>query len=76
MTQLLDDLAKRAQNLSMEERAQLAQALLDSIDHESPPEIRDAWDEELGRRVAAYERGEARLVPAEVVFEEARRLTQ
>jgi len=76
MSALLDELSKRAKELAIEERAQLAQELLESVDHEVDPEIQAAWDTEIASRIAKYERGEAKLIPAAEVFEAARRLTQ
>jgi putative addiction module component (TIGR02574 family) len=76
MSALFDELAKKAQALTLEERAQLAQELLDSVERESDSEVAAAWDAELASRVARYERGEATLIPAEDVFAAARRLTK
>ena len=72
----LAELSKKAQDLPPEERAQLAQELLESVDQEAEPDVQAAWETEIAGRIAAYERGEAKLIPAEEVFEEARRLTQ
>ena len=76
MSELLAELAKKAQELSPEKRAQLAQELLESVDQEAGPDVQAAWETEIAGRIASYERGEAKLVSAEDVFEEARRLTQ
>lgn len=76
MSALLDELSKRAKELAVEERAQLAQELLESVDQEVNPEVQAAWDTEIASRIAKYERGEAKLIPAAEVFEAARRLTQ
>ena len=76
MSELLAELARKAQELSPEERAQLAQELLESVDQEADPDVQAAWETEIAGRIASYERGEAKLVSAEDVFEEARRLTQ
>ena len=76
MSSLLAELSKKAQDLPPEERAQLAQELLESVDQEAEPDVQAAWETEIAGRIAAYERGEAKLIPAEEVFEEARRLTQ
>ncbi len=76
MSTLLDELSKKAQTLTVEERAQLAQELLESVERESDPEVRAAWETEIADRIAKYERGEAKLIPAEDVFAAARRLTQ
>jgi putative addiction module component (TIGR02574 family) len=76
MTALLDELSKRAKELALEERAQLAQELLQSVDQEADPEVQAAWEGEIASRIAKYERGEAKLIDAADVFEAARRLTQ
>jgi putative addiction module component (TIGR02574 family) len=76
MSALLEELSKKARALDVEERAQLAQELLVSVERESDPEVQAAWDAEIADRIAKYERGDARLVPAEEVFAAARRLTQ
>lgn len=76
MSTLLDELAERAQELSVHERAQLAQELLESVDQEADPEVQAAWDEEIARRIASYEDGTAKLHDTEDVFEVARRLTR
>jgi putative addiction module component (TIGR02574 family) len=76
MSALLDELSKKAKELAVEERAQLAQELLESVEQDADPEVQAAWDAEIASRIAKYERGEARLIPAVEVFEAARRLTQ
>jgi hypothetical protein len=38
--------------------------------------VRAAWEAEIADRIARYERGEAKLIPAEDVFAAARRLTR
>ena len=76
MSALLDELSKKAKELALEERAQLAQELLESVDQEADPEVRAAWENEIASRIAKYERGEAKLIPAAEVFEAARRLSK
>ena len=76
MSALFDELSKRSRELAIEERAQLAQVLLESVDQEAEPQVQAAWETEIASRLAKYERVEARLIPATEVFEAARRLTQ
>lgn len=76
MSDLLDELSKKAQTLTVEERAQLAQELLESVERESDPDVQAAWEAEIAERITRYERGEAKLIPAEEVFAAARRLTR
>ena len=73
MSSLLDELSKKAQTLTVEERAQLAQQLLESVEWDFDPEVQAAWESEIASRIARYERGEATLIPAEDVFAAARR---
>ena len=76
MSALLDELSKKAQTLTVEERAQLAQELLESVERDADPDVQTAWETEVASRIAKYERGEAKLISAEDVFAAARRLTQ
>jgi putative addiction module component (TIGR02574 family) len=76
MSELLLELSARAKTLSPEERAQLAEILLESLEEAAPSEISAEWEREIARRVAAYERGESVTYAAEDVFAEARRLAQ
>ena len=76
MSALLDELSKKALTLTPEERAQFAQELLESVERDSDPEVQAAWEAEIASRIAKYERGEAKLVPAEDVFAAARHLTK
>ena len=76
MSDTLKELEKKAKALTAEERAQLAEVLLESL-HDTPLlEIESAWDREIEERVAAYDRGEVQTVSAEEVFAEARRLAR
>jgi putative addiction module component (TIGR02574 family) len=76
MSALLDELSCKAKELDMNERAQLAQQLMESVEQETDPDVQVAWESEIASRIARYERGEAKLIPAADVFEAARRLTQ
>ena len=72
MSQTYEALEREARLLSAEKRAQLADALLESLRGEQIAEIEAAWAVEIERRVSTYERGEAKLVAAEDVFAKAR----
>lgn len=76
MSSLLAELSERARQLPPEERAQLAEGLLESLQEWTSPEVEAAWDTEILKRIDEYERGDATLSPAADVFAEARRLTQ
>jgi putative addiction module component (TIGR02574 family) len=69
------EIEQQAQALAAEDRAKLAEALLESL--QTPiSEIETAWAQEIEERVAAFDRGETQAYAAEDVFGEARRLTQ
>jgi putative addiction module component (TIGR02574 family) len=76
MSELLLELSARAKALSPEERAELAEILLESLEASVPPELGAQWEREIGKRVAAYERGESTTYAAEDVFADARRLAR
>ncbi len=78
MSTLLEELSAKARTLSREERARLAEDLLDSLEgaSESPDDAQAAWEQEVQRRVEEVRCGSARLVPADQVFAETRRIYQ
>jgi putative addiction module component (TIGR02574 family) len=73
MSSLIDELSRKAQSLSPEDRVRLAEELLSSV-QDSDEEIEAAWEEEIKRRLEEVENGTAKLIPAEEVFAEIRRL--
>lgn len=76
MADTLKELEARARSLSPEERAKLAELLLESLRDAPLAEIEKAWEREIGERAAAYDRGELPTFSAESVFAEARRLAR
>lgn len=69
------EIEQQARALAAEERAKLAETLLESL--QAPlSEIETAWAQEIEERVAAFDRGETPAYAAEDVFAEARRLTR
>lgn len=74
MSTLVEELSARAKTLSVEDRAHLVEELLDSLQGESDTEAESAWDREIERRVAEIESGAVKLISAEEVHAEARRL--
>lgn len=75
MSQDYAEIEKSARLLTPEDRARLAEAMTESLRDAMPSEIEAAWEAEIERRVEAYERGQASLVPAEEVFAKARKIT-
>jgi len=72
----LKELEDQARALTPEERARLAETLLESLRAAPIAEIEAAWDREIEVRAAAYDRGELETISAEDVFAEARRLAR
>jgi putative addiction module component (TIGR02574 family) len=62
----VEALFNEASLLPLDDRAQLADMLLSSLDH-SP--LSPAWKAEIDRRLAAYDRGEIKAVPGEQVIQ-------
>ena len=60
------DLLKRALALPVDERAALANTLLDTLDEtDESVSIREAWDAEVARRIEDLKAGKAVTVPWE-----------
>ncbi len=73
MSDSLKRIEEQARELSAEERARLAESMLESL-QVHVAEIETAWADEIERRVAAFDRGEIQSYPAEDVFAEARNM--
>lgn len=71
----LMQILEQTRALSTEDRAKLAETLLESL---QPPisDVEKAWAEEIEQRVAAFDRGEMAAYPAEDVFADARRISR
>jgi putative addiction module component (TIGR02574 family) len=74
MTTLVEELSARARTLPSHDRARLAEELLDSLQGDTDSEADAAWDREIERRVTEIEAGTVKLISAEDVHAEARRL--
>jgi len=62
-----DQIVEQALSLGPEDRAYVADALEQSLasGNFASPEIAAAWADEIGRRLAAYDRGEIQAVDAD-----------
>jgi len=76
MTISLADIEDQARSLTPEERARLAEVLLESLQDTALSEIEAAWQREIEQRVAAYDRGELETFSAEQVFAEAKHIAR
>ncbi len=75
MNERVRAIVEEARKLTPEERRERVDLLeTELVDESTPEEIEAAWLEEVERRVAEAERGEAVFFDAEEVFAEARRL--
>jgi len=73
MADLIEELSAQARTLPAADRVRLAEELLATV-HEPDDEVEAAWDEEIRIRIADIDAGTAKLIPAEEVFEQVRRL--
>ena len=73
MSNMLAELKEKAAQLSEAERAELALALIESLDGPAEADVEEAWRVEIERRVAQVERVEVQLIPGDEVFERLRR---
>jgi putative addiction module component (TIGR02574 family) len=69
MSPEVSDLLKRALELPVEERAALANTLLDSLGT-TEQSVQEAWDEEVARRMKDLQAGKAVTVPWEQLHRE------
>lgn len=68
----IETIKQEALSLPVEERAQLAEQLLPSLDDLSEAEIERLWLREAARRAAETDQGLVVRIPAKVVSREAR----
>ncbi len=73
MANALSELKIKASQLSEHDRAELALALIESLDGPADSGVEEAWRREIERRVGQVERGEVQPVPGEEVFARVRR---
>ena len=69
MTEEAVDLLKRALNLTVAERAELAGSLIESLDENADESVQAAWDVEIVRRMEDLNSGKVKPVS----LDEARR---
>ena len=68
------DLAERGRSLAPQERERLVELLLETLVEPAAPEVEEAWNREIERRVAAHKAGEVEAFDLEDVLAEARRM--
>jgi putative addiction module component (TIGR02574 family) len=67
-----EQILQSALNLSPDDRVEIAESLILSLDEKRAAEIESAWAAEIKRRIASIERGEVTLIPADEVMREMR----
>ncbi len=72
MASKLKEIEENALQLSPQDRAELAEHLIHSLDELEDAEAERLWIEEAERRYKEYKEGKVEGIPAEVVFKEAR----
>ena len=73
MSSDLEELKQKASRLSEQERADLALALIESLDGPADVDVEEAWRTEIERRIRQIENGDVQLLPGEEVFARVRR---
>ncbi|MFA5915854.1 MAG: addiction module protein [Burkholderiales bacterium] len=73
MSSLIEELSRKALALPAEDRVRLAEEILATV-QEADTEVEAAWEEEIRLRIAEIDSGRAKLIPADEVFAEVRRL--
>jgi putative addiction module component (TIGR02574 family) len=68
MTQNTEAIFQAALAMPPENRAALADKLLESLGPEDQEEVDEAWEQEIERRVTAWEEGKLKTYPAEEVL--------
>ena len=76
MPDQIAELAEQGMALQPEDRARLAEILLESLCVPPNTLLEPTWDKEITRRLAAYDRGETVAIDAEAVFAKARRIAR
>ncbi len=67
---LSQELLNNAMQLPDEQRAALAAALIESLDHDVDDDAEAAWSVEIARRLREVQRGDVKVIP----WSEARRM--
>ena len=76
MADQVTELADRGNALAPDDRSRLVDLLLESLHEPAIAEIEAAWEVEIERRLAEYDRGEVEAIDAEEVFAKARSIAR
>ena len=67
-----EQILQSALNLPPDDRVEIAESLILSLDEKWAAEIESAWAEEIKRRLESIDKGEVQLIPADEVMREMR----
>jgi len=76
MRDQVSELVKRGRELAPADRERLVEQLLESLNELAASELDAAWEAEIGKRLAEYDRGGVKAIEAEEVFAKVRLLAQ
>ncbi len=76
MPDQVSELVKRGRALAPEDRERLVDQLLESLNEPAAAELNAAWETEIERRLAEYDRGAVQAIDAAEVFAKARRIAR
>lgn len=68
------ELVRKARLLPPEDRERVVDGLLASLNEPASTSLDPAWDAEIAKRLAEYDRGEVKAIDADIVFARARQL--
>ena len=71
MAMTLEQISLEVLGLPTKHRALLAEKILQSLDHETEPNVKKLWQEEVDRRWREIQDGAVTCIPAEEVMREA-----
>ena len=71
MSPKIEKMVKKALELPSQDRAFIAEKLLESLDYEEPFEVSKDWKKEINERCRQIDKGDAQLLPGDKVFKEA-----
>jgi putative addiction module component (TIGR02574 family) len=74
MTEAVANILAEAEQLSIDERAELADKLVESLAHNVPPVIEAAQISEIQRRIAQVEAGKVTIIPGDEALARVRQL--
>jgi putative addiction module component (TIGR02574 family) len=72
MSTQAEQILQSALSLSPDERVEIAESLILSLDDERAAEIEAAWAVEIKRRIESIDKGQVQLIPADQVMREMR----